>query len=139
MRTITVEQFREELRAQGVSPHLHFAFRCPICKTIQSAQSLVSAGAGRDFGEVEGFLGFSCVGRFTGRRRHQRTDLPGLGCDWTLGGLLRVHELEIIHEGERRPHFELATPEEAQMLQAAHLIARPDQAQAAADPYLQTR
>ncbi|KFH24300.1 hypothetical protein IB61_11625 [Brucella abortus LMN2] len=67
------------------------------------------------------YLGFSCVGRFTGAPSPRSTP-DGKPCDWTLGGLLSLHKLEIVDEnGELHPRFEIASPEEAQALAAFHL------------------
>ena len=65
MKIIKLDDFLLELKAQGV-PRKHLAFRCPICQTIQSMASLMAAGAGDSEEAVEKYLGFSCVGRFTG-------------------------------------------------------------------------
>lgn len=119
MRQITVEEFHGELRAQGVSGPEHLAFRCPRCRTIQSARDLIVAGAGADFEAVERVLAFSCVGRWTGAGP-ARTAPDGMPCDWTLGGLFRLHELEVVTpEGERCPRFEPVSPAEAQAHEAA--------------------
>jgi hypothetical protein len=122
MRTITLEQFHAELKAQGV-PKMHLAFRCPICHTIQSAHDLIAAGAGKTFDEVQGYLGFSCVGRFTKAGPFDpkgKNNKPGNGCDWTLGGLLHLHELTVT-DGEQKHHrFEVVSPEEAQAHSAIH-------------------
>lgn len=120
MRSITREQFQHELKSQGVKSHLDFAFRCPICKTIQSARDLIAAGAGTDFDGVESVLAFSCVGRWTGAGPHQKDAVPGRGCDWTLGGLFQRQELTVITESGKHPRFELATPDEAQAHAAKH-------------------
>jgi hypothetical protein len=121
MRTITVAEFHAELKAQGVKPHEHLAFRCPICGTLQSGRDLIKAGAGKTWDEVEKFAGFSCVGRWTNAGPHKKGNPAGRGCDWTLGGLFRIHELEVVTpDGEKHPRFELATPEEAQAHQAKH-------------------
>ncbi len=124
-RQITVEQFHAECQAQGVSAYENIAFVCVICGTVQSIASLVLAGATPE--EAERMVGFSCEGRLTKagpwpspkknsadvRKRRQRR-----GCDWTLGGLFRVHKLEIVIEGEPPyPRFELATPEQARDLE----------------------
>lgn len=115
MRTATVEEFQSELKAQGVNSHLDFAFLCPICKTIQSARDLIKAGAGADFDAVQGFLAFSCVGRFTNAGGWKKDEPPGRGCNWTLGGLFQCHELTVIDvDGSKHPRFEPATPEQAQ-------------------------
>lgn len=122
MRTLTLEQFLEELKAQGV-PKVDLAFRCVACGTIQSAADFIAAGAGQNFDEVVGYLGFSCVGRFTGRGSPPHPKIDGYqgGCNWSLGGLLRVHTLEVqTADGQRHPRFEPATPAEAQ----AHYVCR---------------
>lgn len=120
MRTITVDEFKAELKAQGVSRE-HFAFKCPICKTIQSSRDLIKAGAGIDFDSVEKYLAFSCVGRFTKAGAHKKGEPPGRGCNWTLGGLFQLHELTVTTpDGKKHPQFELASPEEAKEHAAKH-------------------
>lgn len=115
MKTITLDELRAELAEQGVE-RLDFAFKCPRCATVQSARSLIAAGAGETFEEVEKFLGFSCVGRWT-EAGTPRKKPDGRPCNWTLGGLFRLHELEVeTPDGERHPLFAPATPEEAQAL-----------------------
>jgi hypothetical protein len=117
MRTMTLSEFHAALKAQGVSSSLYCAFRCPMCGTLQCAADLIAAGAGVDFDAVERFLGFSCIGRFTGAGspRKERDRKP---CNWTLGGLFSVHNLEVVTpDSQRHPRFELATPEEAQALE----------------------
>lgn len=117
-RQITVEQLHAELQAQGVSAREHYAFRCVCCGTIQSGASLIRAGAGATFEEVEKWVGFSCVGRFTGAGPRKKGAPPGRGCDWTLGGLFTIHKLEIMTpDGKACALFELATAEEAQALE----------------------
>jgi len=122
---MTIEEYREAIRAQGV-PREHVAFRCPMCGTIQSMTSLIRAGAGRTAEEVERYVGFSCVGRWTGAGS-PRPENQGKGCNWTLGGLLQLHRLEVVTEdGTAHPWFEVATPEEAQALMAEHTAAHPN-------------
>lgn len=119
---ITVAEFHSRLRAQGVANQNHAALVCPICGTVQSMASLVEAGATKE--EAERLIGFSCEGRLTGagpwpnkpnaKRRAVR------GCDWSLGGLFKLHRLEVTADGEPpHPRFEVATPEQAQALASA--------------------
>lgn len=116
MNTMTVEEFQAQCKAQGV-PWEHLAFRCVMCGTIQSIHSLLTAGAGKSYDDVEKYLGFSCVGRFTGAGSFVKGTPPGKGCNWTLGGLFTIHKLEVVDsKGKKHPHFELATPEEAKEL-----------------------
>lgn len=120
MITLTLDDFKAALVAQGVSSHLHFAFKCPMCKTVQSAADLITAGAGADFDEVERYLAFSCVGRFTGAGT-PRKQPDGNPCNWTLGGLFALHKLEVLTpDGEKHPRFELATAEEARAHERQH-------------------
>jgi len=120
VEVIPVAEFHRRLNAQGVSGRQHFALRCPMCGTVQSATSLIKAEAGSDFYEVEKYLGFSCVGRFTGAG-YPREKPDGEPCNWTLGGMFTLHTLEVeTVDGKRHPRFEVATPEEAQALEASH-------------------
>lgn len=102
IRTITLEQLRDALKAQGHERLEDCTVRCPRCGTLQSAQDLIDAGQGESFEDVAHIWGFSCIGRY----------VEGKGCDWTLGGLFQIHELEILQpDGTRRPCFVPATEE----------------------------
>lgn len=112
---MTIAEFHAALKAQGVKRHEDFAFRCPVCGTVQSAADLIEAGAGKTFDDVEQYVAFSCVGRWTGAGPFKKNGPRKFGCDWTLGGLFRIHALEVIDDnGEARPRFELASSDEAQ-------------------------
>lgn len=114
MKTMTLDEYRAQIKAQGLEAPEDFAFKCPRCGTVQSARDLIAAGAGEDFEEVEKYLGFSCVGRWTGAGS-PRKEPDGKPCNWTLGGLFALHNLEVeTPDGEKHPRFEVATPEEAQ-------------------------
>jgi hypothetical protein len=116
VRKITVEEFHAELQAQGMPCREHLAFVCPMCGTVQAAHDLINAGAGGSFEEVERFLGFSCVGRWTNAPA-PRGKADGKPCNWTLGGLFQVHQLEVITpDGERHRRFETASAQQAQAL-----------------------
>ena len=126
MRIIMLGDFITTLHAQGVPSRQHFAFKCPMCETVQSAVDLIAAGAGADFESVEKYLGYSCVGRFTGKTFTKESKGAGVGCDWTLGGAFKMHTLEVFAPGdgtgdtEYHPHFEPASPAEAQALYIKH-------------------
>lgn len=67
---------------------------CPHCHTSQSPRDLVEAGV--DKGEVMDYWGFSCIGSFDDKQ----------GCNWTLGGLFQIHELDVIDgSGKSFPRF----------------------------------
>jgi len=112
MQTMTLEEFRAACIAQSPS-HDVLVVKCPMCGTLQTARELIAAGAGADFDAVERYLGWSCIGRFTGAPS-PRTKPDGQPCNWTLGGMFRLHKLEVVTpDGEKHPRFELATREEA--------------------------
>src|SRR5574343_1335072 len=109
---ITLAEFHSRLDAQGVARE-DKAFVCPACKTVQSSRDLIKAGAGETVEDVNKYIGFSCVGRFTGAGS-ARKEPDGKPCNWTLGGLFQIHELEVDVEGAPHPVFQIATPEQAQ-------------------------
>lgn len=102
---ITIKQLHSRLKAQGVAKE-HMAFVCPNCGLVQSAfDFIMTKRAGNTFEEVGKFLGFSCVHRFRP---------AGAGCDFSLGGLLAIHTLEVITgDGIAHPRFRPAFPAEA--------------------------
>lgn len=117
---MTLTEYHAALKAQGVKEGLKLCMVCPMCGTVQNGEDLIKAGAGQTLGDVEGFIGFSCIGRWTHGRPPPKKEERGtqVGCNWTLGGLFQFHELEVITpDGERHPRFAVATPEQAQ----AHL------------------
>ncbi|MGK0706500.1 VVA0879 family protein [Yokenella regensburgei] len=116
MKTLTLEEYRALLNAQGVDA-LDWAVVCPMCGTVQSSRLLVQAGAGKDFYDVNQYWGFNCIGRFTGKGSPSEEKGKNHGCNWSLSGLFQMHELEVITEdGMHHPRFEPATSEQAQAL-----------------------
>lgn len=129
MKRITVPEFHALLKAQDVPTREDLAFKCPRCGTIQSMGDLLDTGM--DKIQAEKYLGFSCVGRFTnaGSATKEGTPAPGkVGCDWTLGGLFHLHNLEVTDKaGKVHPMFDICEPEEAK----AHALARAERVTAA--------
>lgn len=124
MERITVEELHARFNAQCVSGRQHIAVKCVMCGTVQSGQSFIAAGAGADMDAVEKFIGFSCIGRFTNAGPHKKGMPAGRGCDWSLGGLFKLHKLEVeTPDGKHHPFFEIASPEEAQELERANIVA----------------
>ncbi len=117
METITLQEFQDRCRAQGV-PREHIAFKCPRCGTVQSMASLAEAGCPRD--NLEKAIGFTCEGVFSnigGFRPFRATrELPLRGCDYSLGPRHAHADLAVVHLGHSYEHFAVATPEEAQSL-----------------------
>lgn len=114
-KTITLTEFHQACKAQGMPHSLDMAVVCPMCGTVQSARDLIAAGAGADYEGVRHILGFNCVGRYTGAPSPRATP-DGKPCNWTLGGQFQTHKLEVVVDGKAYPIFEVATPEQAQQL-----------------------
>ncbi len=96
-RTLTIEQWNEEGVRRFGKPARKWLFLCPSCKTVQSGEDFFATGMVKD--EVLQYLAYSCIGRFSRSK----------GCDWTLGGLFHIHDLEVIDEdGKPHPRFEFA-------------------------------
>lgn len=125
METISIDELHARFKAQGVSAREHIAFKCVICGTVQSMASLIKAGCASD--KLENLVGFSCEGRLTNAGpwpSSQNRDAKSIkrreirGCDWTLGGLFQIHNIEVTNaEGKPQPIFDLATAGEAQALE----------------------
>lgn len=120
MKTMTLDEFIAACKAQAKCRD-EIVFICPMCGTLQSGKDFIEAGVGEDFEEIEKFIAYSCIGRWQGADSPRKKP-DGKPCNWTLGGLLRTHKLEVITpDGKHHPRFELATKDAA----AAHRQ-RPD-------------
>jgi hypothetical protein len=118
MKRMTLEEFQAACMTQASSSELT-TVKCPMCGTLQNALDFIAAGAGKDWDDVRGYIGFSCVGRFTGAGA-PRKEPDGQPCNWSLGGLFKIHRMEVVTPaGVAHPHFELATPDEAATHHAA--------------------
>lgn len=117
-RQISYDDFRAEaVKRFGEDPR-HWKFVCPACGTKQSPADLLATGKFvPGSGQVNKVVGYSCIGRFTGQgddgiAAKNRGLAWDKGCNWTLGGLLQIHDIELIDEdGEAHPHFDLAPTE----------------------------
>lgn len=70
-------------------------FKCPMCGETQTWQDFID----NDIKEPETVFYYSCIGRW----------VEGRGCDWTLGGLFRIHKVEVIDDkGNSVPVMEFA-------------------------------
>ena len=101
MKTIIkLDDFLKEAQDKFGEDNRKWKFKCPRCKTAQCAEDFAVLDEFKDNKDrIGNFLGFSCIGRFTKEK----------GCDWTLGGLFKIHEIEVEDkEGKKHPHFQLA-------------------------------
>lgn len=111
MRTMTQDEWNAEGVLRFGKKARNWKFICPACGTVQSIQQLIDVGRTPD--DVHAVMGFSCIGRFTGQgdagiAAHTKGQPWDKGCNWTLGGLLAIHTLEVSINGKGRPCFEFA-------------------------------
>jgi len=63
-------------------------FRCVRCGNVQSHASVTARNP--QIGHVWRWISYACEGRHT----------DGVGCDWSLGGLFRIHTREVVDDGQ---------------------------------------
>lgn len=96
MKTYTHQEWIDEaVKRFGKDPK-QWKFVCPSCNTVQTINDFLEAGI--DHNDIEPYIAFSCIGRFTDTK----------GCNWTLGGLLKIHKVEVIMKDLNRPTFAFA-------------------------------
>lgn len=100
MEVLSYEEWEKQGNALFGKNKKDWKFVCPQCKTVQSFNDLIEAGVSNE--DAQGVIAFSCIGRYNNKEK---------GCNWTLGGLFRIHELEIEIEGHKRPTFEFLKEE----------------------------
>lgn len=84
----------KELKARFGDDAKQWAFKCPSCGNTQTAQMFLD----HKIEAPENKVYYSCIGRF----------VKGKGCDWTLGGLLRIHKTSVLKDAMVFPVFEMA-------------------------------
>lgn len=89
----------------------NWQFRCASCGHVQSINDAKKRNPAVD---ESGWVHFHCEGRFL-------LPKPIVGCDWTLGGLFRIHELEIFdpRSGSFLPSFLFAHDRAEELLREA--------------------
>jgi len=108
MKEIKVNDWMKEGKERFGESMTEWQFVCPACKTVQTIQDLIDAGVKNE--DLDGYMAFSCIGRFTKGEK---------GCDWTLGGLFQLHTIEVLLEdGGKRRVFEFAETEKEEEIES---------------------
>lgn len=102
-----VQYTQEEWMAKGHELYgedkKKWRFVCPMCGNIQSVESMKENNPSIGDDTLQS-INFNCEGRYT----------PNVGCDWTLGGLLQIHTVEILADGKAYFSFAFADGNESQ-------------------------
>ncbi len=97
MGRITLAEWRKEGLERFGDRWSLWKFKCVRCGHIQTGIDFKELALSPE--EIERVVFFSCIGRMK----------KGIGCDWTLGGLLTIHSVEVIDpDGKVTPVFEFA-------------------------------
>lgn len=118
METITLQEFQDRCRAQGVPPQ-HVAFECLRCGTVQSMASLIAAGHSHD--EAIEAVGVACIDPGSNRLYNPMQtilEVPSRGCNLNLRHNPYLASLAVNYCEDTYPFFALASPEEARALMA---------------------
>ena len=90
------------------SDPLDWKFKCASCGHEQSMREVKERHPTLEIDDIKRWIHFSCEGRQWVCKRQK----PVVGCDWTLGGLFQIHNIEVITpDGEAQPAFEFAHPD----------------------------
>lgn len=88
IRTLTHSEWHTEATRRFGDDHRAWRFRCPRCGNIQSIASVLEHNP--SLKDPSNWIYVSCEGRH----------VPGHGCDWTLGGLFKIHTVEVVVDDE---------------------------------------
>jgi hypothetical protein len=93
MTISTTEMKWSEFLAEGVKrfgpDRDQWRFQCPACGHVQSMADHMSRHSGVQRQEVSGWIFLNCEGRYDKK----------VGCNWSLGGLLHIHERLLVETG----------------------------------------
>jgi hypothetical protein len=94
VKVVKIEAWLQDLSEKFGKDPKGWKFICPACKSIQCGQDFIDAGI-EDF---NGKVYSNCIGRY----------VKGKGCDWSLGGLLKMHNKVVVKDMQIFPVFETA-------------------------------
>jgi hypothetical protein len=104
-RTLTqAELINEATLAFGANP-MEWAFRCPTCGDVATAEDLRGAGGS------PARIGQECIGRYLGALKPSDVDRvrPARGCDYVAYGLIPGPWVVEMPDGQKIRSFPLAT------------------------------
>lgn len=105
-RTVTLGEWHAEGKERFGGDPKQWKFICPGCGHVQSYQDFLDLGMEPKM--AQGFVGFSCIGRWKGGVEFGEQD-EGNGCIYAGGGLFRVNPVLVEYGGpEPAERFEWA-------------------------------
>jgi len=102
---MTPAEWRTEGTALFGTNSRAWRFVCPVCKSVMSVQDYFDVGA------PEGFIGFSCIGRYltdANASAEVWKKMPAATrCTYAGGGLFKLHPIMVISvDGNEVPFFD---------------------------------
>jgi hypothetical protein len=90
---INYEDWISELKSRFGEDSKKWAFKCPNCGNVQTVQDFVDNG----LEEYKDYVYFNCIGRY----------IKDKGCDWTMGGLLKINKVSVMKDAKIFHVFEM--------------------------------
>jgi hypothetical protein len=106
----TQDELVAELKARFGENPLDWAFQCPACKDVATAEEFseaIAADPEREGQHASEHIGQVCIGRLLGALSKD-TEYAGRGCDWAAFGLFRGPEFVVMPDGREVPSFPIA-------------------------------
>lgn len=92
-KIIEYDKWISELKEKFGDDSKSWSFKCPSCGNNQTIQMFID----NKIESPEKNVYYNCIGRY----------VTGIGCDWTLGGLFKIHKLSVLKDGNVFPVFEI--------------------------------
>lgn len=108
--TWTQEELVAELTKRFGPDYRKWAFQCPNCKDIATAQDFMDAIGSPTSRSASDRLGQECIGRSLGAidKSISKGQYTGRGCDWVAYGLFSGPEFVIMPNGNKVGSFPIA-------------------------------
>ena len=91
---VNYEDWLTELKKRFGNDAKNWAFKCPSCGNIQTANDFIK----HKIDEPESKVYYNCIGRY----------VKGVGCDWSLGGFFNINKVSVMKDAKIFPVFEMA-------------------------------
>ena len=93
-KIIRYDDWIAELQLRFGTDSKQWAFKCPSCGNVQTANDFLQ----HNVGHAKDNVYYSCIGRY----------VEGIGCNWTLGGLFQINKVSVLKGAKVFPVFEMA-------------------------------
>lgn len=113
MKNYTFIEWEKEATKRFGNDFKEWKLKCVSCGHVQSITSILKNNPKLEKKDVVDWFFMSCEGRVNGKgidafKIQKGDDFSKDGCNWTLGGLFEIHEVEVTRNGVMFPIFDFA-------------------------------